>query len=150
MSKKSKLADLRYNDGDLDQFLTGYFQALCFTASCDDEDGDALWGGSGEWTRNWDADELILTLQWSDIERLVKDARQFLEEVKSDPELWEVVKDDLEHAGRDFHYTRCGDGCGFWDGDWPTAIEDRLTRLANRFRELSLLGRAGRKRTYLM
>lgn len=150
MSKKSKLADLRYNDGDLDQFLTGYFQALCFTATCDDEDGDALWGGSGEWTRSWDADELILTLQWADIDRLIRDALKFLEEAKSDTELWNVVKGDLEHAGRDFHYTRCGHGSGFWDGDWPTAIEDRLTRLANRFTELSLWGREGRKTTYLM
>jgi hypothetical protein len=24
-----------------------------------------------------------------------------------------------EYAGHDFWLTRCGHGCGFWDGDWP-------------------------------
>lgn len=46
-----------------------------------------------------------------------------------------AVESDLEHAGRDFWYTRNGHGCGFWDGDWPKAIGKRLTELSKKFGE---------------
>jgi len=36
---------------------------------------------------------------------------------------------DMEKAGRDYHYTSAGHGCGFWDGDWKTYGEV-LTRHA--------------------
>jgi hypothetical protein len=40
------------------------------------------------------------------------------------------------HAGRDFWYTRAGHGCGFWDGDWPDRLGNRMERLAKRFGEV--------------
>lgn len=30
-------------------------------------------------------------------------------------------------AGHDFWLTRCGHGCGFWDGDWPEPFATQLT-----------------------
>jgi len=47
----------------------------------------------------------------------------------------ERIADDLEHAGRDFWYTRNGHGCGFWDGDWSEADGKFLTDLAKTFGE---------------
>ncbi len=32
------------------------------------------------------------------------------------------------HAGHDFWLTRNGHGAGFWDGDWPEACSDMLTK----------------------
>ena len=31
------------------------------------------------------------------------------------------------YAGHDFWLTRCGHGCGFWDGDWPDDLGEELT-----------------------
>lgn len=42
----------------------------------------------------------------------------------------DLIEDDLEHAGRDFWYTRNGHGCGFWDGDWNEPAASVLTAAA--------------------
>jgi len=34
--------------------------------------------------------------------------------------------------------TRCGHGCGFWDGDWADEVEGTLTEAAKRFGEVNL------------
>jgi hypothetical protein len=39
----------------------------------------------------------------------------------------------IEYAGHDFWLTRCGHGCGFWDGDWPMGIAEGLDRLSQVF-----------------
>lgn len=49
----------------------------------------------------------------------------------------ELIADDLEHAARDFWYTRNGHGCGFWDGDWPEPAASELTKIAKSFGEYS-------------
>jgi hypothetical protein len=33
-----------------------------------------------------------------------------------------------ERAGHDFWLTRNGHGAGFWDGDWPKEVGDKLTK----------------------
>lgn len=40
---------------------------------------------------------------------------------------WDDVADDPEQAGHDFWLTRNGHGAGFWDGDWPDDVGERLT-----------------------
>jgi len=35
-------------------------------------------------------------------------------------------------AGHDFWLTRCGHGCGFWDGDWPKAEGKALSEAARK------------------
>ena len=40
-------------------------------------------------------------------------------------------------AGHDFWLTRNGHGAGFWDGDWPEAVGERLTDAAHAFGETS-------------
>ena len=39
----------------------------------------------------------------------------------------------LAYAGHDFFLTRCGHGCGYWDGDWPKGIAEGLDKLAKGF-----------------
>ncbi len=39
----------------------------------------------------------------------------------------------MEYAGHDFFLTRCGHGCGYWDGDWPVGIAEALDTLAREF-----------------
>lgn len=51
-------------------------------------------------------------------------------------------------AGHDFWLTRCGHGCGFWDGDWKAWDEEKqawdktpgelLTQSAKRYRNVDL------------
>ena len=41
-------------------------------------------------------------------------------------------------AGHDFWLTRNRHGAGFWDGDWPKAEGERLTKSAHEFGECNL------------
>lgn len=43
----------------------------------------------------------------------------------------ERTGNDMETAGRDYHYTSQGHGCGFWDGDWGK-FGDALTNATER------------------
>lgn len=38
----------------------------------------------------------------------------------------------IEYAGHDFWLTRCGHGCGFWDGDWKEPAASLLTEAARK------------------
>ena len=40
-----------------------------------------------------------------------------------------------ERAGHDFWLTRHRHGAGFWDGDWPEAVGERLTVASHKFKE---------------
>lgn len=37
----------------------------------------------------------------------------------------------------DFHLTRNHHGAGFWDGDYPKGVGERLTKIAHTFKEIS-------------
>ena len=43
------------------------------------------------------------------------------------------IAGDPERAGHDFWLTRNRHGAGFWDGDWPEAVGQRLTQAAHAF-----------------
>jgi hypothetical protein len=45
---------------------------------------------------------------------------------------------DWSLAGHDLWLTRNGHGCGFWDGDWPTADGDALSEAAHELGEVHL------------
>lgn len=48
---------------------------------------------------------------------------------------FEIIKDDLERAGHDFFLTQNRHGAGFWDGDWPKEIGDKLTKESHNYGE---------------
>lgn len=58
--------------------------------------------------------------------------------VKFLTENWRDIDGKYRRAGRDFWLTRNGHGAGFWDGDWPKGVEDRLTAASKRFGETNL------------
>lgn len=72
---------------------------------------------------------------------LEEHCKRFLEKLESEPftddERNEVLF-DAETAGHDFWLTRNGVGAGFWDGDWPTELGEKLTTLSKSFGECSL------------
>lgn len=37
---------------------------------------------------------------------------------------------DDARLGHDLWLTRCGHGCGYWDGDWPEPLGRQLTEMA--------------------
>jgi len=41
-------------------------------------------------------------------------------------------------AGHDFWLTRCGHGCGFWDGDWTEPAATGLTEAGKRYGNVDL------------
>ena len=41
-------------------------------------------------------------------------------------------------AGHDFWLTRNSHGAGFWDGDWPEEVGERLTEASKAFGEINL------------
>ncbi len=48
------------------------------------------------------------------------------------------IQDDLSRAGHDFFLTRNHHGAGFWDGDWPGEVAERLTMASHAFGEIDL------------
>jgi hypothetical protein len=52
---------------------------------------------------------------------------------------WDDLKNITAHqCGHDFIMTRNGHGCGFWDGDYPQEIGDRLTESCKPYGEANL------------
>lgn len=110
---------------DLDAFTQGYVQALFFT-NCSawskaqiaaDPDGwaEAEREGQSDGTLAQDAgfadlapDTLAAII--ADCATFQADAAALLDTATTGP-----LDYDMEQAGRDFWFTRCGHGCGFWD-----------------------------------
>lgn len=105
------------------EFLNEYLLAIGFTAS--DEDGDSPFDvGPGEisnyidWTDVWDV------LDEQERIEVLTDTLGFLRDTEG-----LIAPYNYEHAARDFHFTRNGHGCGFWDGDWDGLGQDVVDKL---------------------
>ena len=61
--------------------------------------------------------------------QMVEDCRQFQEDNADFMEGLSQYK--VELAGHDFWLTRERHGAGFWDGDWPKEIGERLTKYSH-------------------
>lgn len=66
---------------------------------------------------------------------MLSDCLRFFEENG----LADFSNEDLKRAGHDFWLTRNGHGAGFWDGDWPEEIGNRLTAASHMFGEDNLI-----------
>lgn len=98
----------------LDAFTRAYIEAGLFSST--DDDGEPL-----------DARYTLDNIAPETLAAIVEDCRRFQEIVG------DAIAHDVEHAGRDFWYTRHGHGCGFWDGDWADDLEERLTAACTGF-----------------
>ena len=76
---------------------------------------------------------------------MVRDCEKFVRENAADVDLaadaYPQRNDDTGPygtAGHDFWLTRCGHGAGYWDGDLPDDLGDRLTAASKRFGNVDL------------
>lgn len=96
----------------------------------------ALWSTNDETTESGgeplDANYGAHDLHPSALAQIQADCAQFQRENYRD------IADDPERAGHDFWLTRNGHGAGFWDGDWPEEIGERLTDASKAFGEINL------------
>lgn len=128
---------------DFRRLLKGYLDAAGFTASELGEPGadyeDQLFPCSGEFTDSYDVElEVLDLLSSSDLMRIKDDLTGFHSMAFDLVEQDELQPGDWEAAGRDFHYTRCCCGSGFWDGDWSNG--DELANICDTFPELNMYG----------
>lgn len=125
-------------------FLRGYCHGLIFTASADDEDGRGeipfpIYPGSSVEIEYPEPIKLLRSkLTSAEWDEILSDTQNFFQDHVETEESIEV--DQLEMAGSDFHLTRNGHGCGFWDGDWPDESGERLTKAAETYGSLELFG----------
>jgi hypothetical protein len=105
-----QLGDQAREFARLDAFTQGYVEALFFTNCSSSDDGDLA--GKG-----------FMDLASESLELIVGECAAF----QATANVAELIEGREIEAGRDFWFTRCGHGCGFWDGDWPKAVGGFLT-----------------------
>ena len=91
----------------------------------------ALWSSIDEKDNPFDDNYSIDDFSEKALKQADKDCDLFIE--KAGDLLDDFDDTDIAH---DFWLTRQGHGAGFWDGDYPDEIGDKLTEIANDFREL--------------
>lgn len=50
---------------------------------------------------------------------------------------FEMIKDNPSLAGHDFFLTQNRHGAGFWDGDWPKEVGEKLTKESHNYGEVN-------------
>ena len=117
----------------LDEFLKGYFEAMGFTATTDDEEEKALW------TSSYSAEDVLKVIPEDSFKSLCEDCVGFL------MECWKAgqteILSSMNRAGHHFHYTRNGHGTGFWEGEWENG--DALSGIAEVYGTAELWGQQG-------
>jgi len=106
----------------VDEFAFAYIECALWaeTDQSDESGGRPL-------DKNFD----ILDIDGETLAEMAVDCKKFQEENWDDIACENSPGD--ARAGRDFWLTRNGHGAGFWDGDWPEVIGERLTAAAKEF-----------------
>lgn len=117
---------------DFKSFLDGYIVCALWSSSDTDDEkgGDSLYG-------KYDATDLAIDT----LAEMTADCERFAAENAED--LASAIaaygkEDSAGYAGHDFWLTRNGHGAGFWDGDLPEELGERLTKAAEAFGEVNL------------
>lgn len=108
---------------DVERFLRAYIE--CALWSTNDESDES---GGEPFDRNYGPEDL----HEETLKGMREDCERFL------AENWEDIKTKLDSAGHDFWLTRNGHGAGFWDGDWPEDVGERLTEASRNWGEVYL------------
>jgi len=103
-----------------DDFLAGYVEAMLFSST--DEADES--GGSPLDANYTDSD-----ITTDSLRRMAAQCQAFLRM----PGVAEAIEGRELEAGRDFWFTRNDHGSGFWDGDWPKAAAQLLTKVSESF-----------------
>lgn len=76
------------------------------------------------------------------LERMRADCQRFYDAHQADitagPARTPLTCSEAEYAGHDFWLTRNGHGAGFWDGDWPEDVGERLTAACKAYPQTDL------------
>lgn len=96
--------------------------------------GTALWSSSDGDRENLD-EFSIEDFDPQSLAELLKDFNDFETEVLNLGILEDYDSTDLAH---DFWLTRNRHGAGFWDGDWPKEIGEKLTEMSQSYGEVNL------------
>ena len=118
---------------DVEVMLRAYIECALWSSNdeSDDSGGDPL-------DKNYSAEDLAPET----LAKMREDCEAFLTANLADIENG-TAKDSeeytaIERAGHDFWLTRNGHGAGFWDGDLPEELGERLTKAAKAFGEVNL------------
>lgn len=98
----------------------------------------ALWSSIDDNDEPLDSGEHELASETLD--RMIADCEKFQSENEEwiSPEYCNSRYGTDAQAGHDFWLTRCGYGCGFWDGDWEEPAASSLTDSATAFGNIDL------------
>ena len=112
---------------NLELFIEAYIAAALWSSTGDDEEPLDL---------NYSKDDLSIEAAL----KIGVDCALFFETIKGlTPVFDELPEEWIRHAGHDFWLTRCGHGCGFWDGDWDDfPFKDDLDRVSKEFGKIDL------------
>ena len=100
----------------LEEMLSAYIEAALWSSADMDGYGEYL-------DANYGREDLAPEIA----KRMRADCAAFMEAHAADIEAGHFGVGAWSQAGHDFWLTRCGHGCGFWDGDWPEPQASRLT-----------------------
>jgi hypothetical protein len=103
----------------LDAFTTAYLEA-------------ALWSSMDDHGEPLDANYSLDDIAPATLAQMVEDCQAFQADHAAD------IAANLSQAGHDFWLTRNHHGAGFWDGDWPREVGQRLTAAAHVYGEVEL------------
>jgi hypothetical protein len=112
---------------DMDPFIRGYIEAMFFTNTGNLEDGDLQDATTADLAQ---ATLLAIIIDCADFQHK---AERFLKKVYASPKGYDPVQ-----AGRDFWFTRCGHGVGFWDRGLGTPGDD-LSEIARAFGNVDMV-----------
>lgn len=107
------------SEDDVRTFFNAYVEAALWSSTTDD--GTPL-------DKNYTQQDLDPKLA----AQMLRDSQKFL------AENWLDIHEDLERAGHDFWLTRNNHGAGFWDGDWPPEVVERLSEASKKYGEVNL------------
>jgi hypothetical protein len=124
---------------ELDQFTRAYIECSLWASLDPLHDTDPE--NHGE---NLDDTYSISDLAEETLDKIIEDCLKFQDDNR---ELLKQCEESnhpipgsgwIAHAGHDFWLTRNGHGSGFWDGDWPEEIGEKLTEYAEKQGELTI------------
>jgi hypothetical protein len=104
----------------MDAFLKAYIVA-------------ALWSTNGDNDEPLDANHSETDLAPETLAQMKLDCEKFQKENAED-----LACRPADDGGHDFWLTRNHHGAGFWDGDWPKEIGERLTAASAKYGEFCL------------
>jgi hypothetical protein len=115
----------------MDKFTLAYIEAALWASNdeSDEKGGEPL-----------DANYGISDIGPGTLAEMIDDCKRFQEENAADiaagPDGPDYTR--YERAGHDFLLTRNHHGAGFWDGDWPEEVGERLTAASHAYGEVNL------------